>query len=101
MLFRSKNYTQCDSLLIGNKSKALTVPIIECNNNKSQVEHEATTSRISEQQLFYLQTKGINQENAQNLIVRGFCKTVTSKLDWEFAVEAQKLLEVTLEGSIG
>lgn len=97
----ARNYTQCDSLLLSNQSGAHTFPYIEVKNNTAQVEHEASTSKIGEDQLFYCQQRGINQEDAISLIVNGFCKEVFKELPLEFAVEAQKLLEVSLEGSIG
>jgi Fe-S cluster assembly protein SufB len=97
----SRNYTQCDSLLIGDKCSANTFPYIEVMNNSARVEHEATTSRISEEQLFYLMQRGISQEDAVSLIINGFCKDVFRELPMEFAVEAQKLLGMKLEGSVG
>jgi Fe-S cluster assembly protein SufB len=97
----ARNYTQCDSLLIGNECGAHTVPYIEVSNPGTQVEHEATTSKISEDQLFYCQQRGLDPEVAVSLIVNGFCKEVLKELPMEFAVEAQKLLGVTLEGSVG
>ena len=97
----ARNYTQCDSLLIGNECGAQTVPYIEVSNPGPQVEHEATTSKISEDQLFYCQQRGLDPEAAVSLIVNGFCKEVLKELPMEFAVEAQKLLGVTLEGSVG
>ena len=97
----ARNYTQCDSLLIGDKCSANTFPYIEVMNNSSTVEHEATTSRISEDQLFYLQQRGISQEDAVSLIINGFCKDVFLQLPMEFAVEATKLLGMKLEGSVG
>jgi Fe-S cluster assembly protein SufB len=97
----ARNYTQCDSLLIGDKCKANTFPYIEVMNNTAKVEHEATTSRISEEQLFYLQQRGISQEDAISLIINGFCKEVFRELPMEYAVEAQKLLGLKLEGTIG
>ena len=97
----ARNYTQCDSLLIGNECGAHTVPYIEVSNPGTQVEHEATTSKISEDQLFYCQQRGLDPEAAVSLIVNGFCKEVLKELPMEFAVEAQKLLGVTLEGSVG
>ncbi len=97
----ARNYTQCDSLLIGDKCKANTFPYIEVMNNTARVEHEATTSRISEDQLFYLQQRGISQEDAISLIINGFCKEVFRELPMEYAVEAQKLLGLKLEGTIG
>jgi len=97
----SRNYTQCDSLLMGNKCGAHTVPYIENKNSSSNVEHEATTSKISEEQLFYCNQRGLNQEEAVSLIVNGFCKEVLQQLPMEFAVEAQKLVGISLEGSVG
>jgi Fe-S cluster assembly protein SufB len=97
----AKNYTQCDSLLIGNRCSANTFPYIEVNNKSSQVEHEASTSKISEDQLFYCSQRGISGENAVSMIVNGFCKDVFQNLPMEFAVEAAKLLGVSLEGSVG
>ncbi len=97
----ARNYTQCDSLLIGSKCGAHTFPYIESKNPTAQVEHEASTSKISEDQVFYCQQRGLKPEDAVSLIVNGFCKEVFRKLPMEFAVEAQKLLEVSLEGSVG
>ena len=97
----ARNFTQCDSLLLGNRSAAHTFPYIECKNSSAQLEHEASTSRISEEQLFYLRSRGIPQEDAVNLIVNGFCKEVFKELPLEFAVEAQKLLGISLEGAVG
>ena len=97
----ARNFTQCDSLLIGDECGAHTVPYIEVANPGAQVEHEATTSKISEDQLFYCQQRGLDPEEAVSLIVNGFCKEVLKELPMEFAVEAQKLLGVTLEGSVG
>jgi Fe-S cluster assembly protein SufB len=97
----ARNYTQCDSLLIGDKCGANTFPYIEVSNNTAKVEHEATTSRISEEQLFYLMQRGISQEDAVSLIINGFCKDVFRELPMEFAVEAQRLLGMKLEGSVG
>jgi len=97
----SRNYTQCDSLLMGNKCGAHTIPYIENRNSSSNVEHEATTSKISEEQLFYCNQRGLNQEEAVGLIVNGFCKEVLQQLPMEFAVEAQKLVGISLEGSVG
>ena len=97
----AKNYTQCDSLMMGSKCGAHTQPYIECKNNTATVEHEATTSKISDDQLFYVRQRGIDEENARNLIVNGFCKEIFSKLPLEFAVEANKLLEVSMEGAVG
>ena len=97
----AKNYTQCDSMLIGDRCSANTFPYIEVMNASSTAEHEATTSRISEEQLFYLQQRGISQEDAVSLIINGFCKDVFRELPMEFAVEAQRLLGLKLEGSVG
>ena len=97
----ARNFTQCDSLLIGDKCGAHTVPYIEVANPSATVEHEATTSKISEDQLFYCLQRGLDPEEAVTLIVNGFCKEVLKELPMEFAVEAQKLLGVTLEGSVG
>ena len=97
----SRNFTQCDSLLIGNKCGAHTIPYIESNNNSSIIEHEASTSKISEEQLFYCKQRGLNNEEAVSLIVNGFCKQVLQELPMEFAVEAQKLVGISLEGSVG
>ena len=96
-----RNFTQCDSLLIGDKCGAHTVPYIEVKNKSAQVEHEATTSKISDDQMFYCRQRGLDQENAISLIVNGFCKEVLKELPMEFAVEAQKLLDISLEGSVG
>ncbi|MBX3298819.1 MAG: Fe-S cluster assembly protein SufB [Acidobacteria bacterium] len=97
----ARNYTQCDSMLIGGRCEANTFPYIEVMNNTAKVEHEATTSKISEDQLFYLQQRGISQEDAVSLIINGFCKEVFRELPMEYAVEAQKLLGLKLEGSVG
>jgi len=97
----ARNHTQCDSLLIGNKCGAHTVPYLEIRNPSAQVEHEATTSKIDEDQLFYCQQRGISEEDAIALIVNGFCKEVLQELPMEFAVEAQKLVAISLEGSVG
>ncbi len=97
----ARNYTQCDSLLIGDRCGAHTVPYIEVRNPSARVEHEATTSKISEDQLFYCKQRGLSDEDALSLIVNGFCKEVLKELPMEFAVEAQKLLAVSLEGSVG
>jgi Fe-S cluster assembly protein SufB len=97
----ARNYTQCDSMLIGGKSEANTFPYIEVMNNTAKVEHEATTSKISEEQLFYLQQRGIAQEDAVSLIINGFCKEVFRELPMEYAVEATKLLGLKLEGAVG
>jgi Fe-S cluster assembly protein SufB len=97
----ARNYTQCDSMLIGSNCGAHTFPYIEVMNNSSNVEHEASTSKISEEQLFYLQQRGLSQEDAVSLIINGFCKDVFLQLPMEFAVEAQRLLGLKLEGSVG
>ena len=97
----SSNYTQCDSLLMGNKCGAHTVPYIKNKNSNSNIAHEATTSKISEDQLHYCQQRGLNPEEAVGLIVNGFCKEVLQQLPMEFAVEAQKLVGISLEGSVG
>jgi Fe-S cluster assembly protein SufB len=97
----ARNYTQCDSLLMGDRCGAHTFPYIEVKNSSAQVEHEASTSKISEDQLFYCQSRGLSPEDAVNMIVNGFCKEVFKELPMEFAVEAQKLLGVSLEGSVG
>tara|TARA_Y100001970_G_scaffold137197_1_gene168812 strand:+ start:2331 stop:3767 length:1437 start_codon:yes stop_codon:yes gene_type:complete len=97
----SSNYTQCDSLLMGNKCGAHTIPYIKNKNSESTIAHEATTSKISEEQLYYCQQRGLNSEEAVSLIVNGFCKEVLQQLPMEFAVEAQKLVGISLEGSVG
>ena len=97
----ARNYTQCDSMLIGQDCGAHTVPYIESRNHAAQVEHEATTARISEDQLFYCRQRGLSDEEAVTLIVNGFCREVLKELPMEFAVEAQKLLGITLEGAVG
>jgi Fe-S cluster assembly protein SufB len=97
----ARNYSQCDSMLVGNKSKANTFPIIDVKNNTAVVEHEASTSKISEDQLFYLKTRGLSNEKCISMIVNGFCKDVFKELPLEFAVEAVKLIEMKLENSIG
>jgi Fe-S cluster assembly protein SufB len=97
----ARNYTQCDSLLIGGKCGAHTVPYIESRNRSARIEHEATTSKIAEDQLFYCTSRGIPQEEAVALIVNGFCREVLQQLPMEFAVEAQKLVGISLEGSVG
>ena len=97
----ARNFTQCDSLLIGNKCGAHTIPYIESRNPSARVEHEATTSKISEDQMFYCMQRGLSSEAAVSLIVNGFCKEVMKELPMEFAVEAQKLIGISLEGSVG
>jgi Fe-S cluster assembly protein SufB len=95
------NFSQCDSLLMGDKCGAHTFPYLEVENNTAKVEHEATTSKIGEDQLFYLMQRGLSEEDAVNMIVNGYCKEVFNELPMEFAVEAQKLLAISLEGSVG
>ena len=97
----ARNYTQCDSMLIGNRCGAHTFPYIDVQNPTASVEHEASTSKIGEDQIFYCKQRGLNTENAISMIVNGFCKEVFKELPMEFAVEAQKLLGVSLEGSVG
>jgi Fe-S cluster assembly protein SufB len=97
----ARNYTQCDSLLIGDKCGAHTFPYIEVKNASARMEHEASTSKIGEDQIFYLQQRGISKEEAVSMIINGFCKAVFRELPMEFAVEAQKLLSISLEGSVG
>jgi Fe-S cluster assembly protein SufB len=97
----ARNFSQCDSLLMGSECGAHTFPYIECKNAGAQIEHEATTSKIGEDQLFYCQQRGISEEKAISLIVNGYCKEVLNQLPMEFAVEAQKLLSISLEGSVG
>src|SRR5216110_2565447 len=97
----SRNYSQCDSLLLGDRCGAHTFPYIEVKNTSSQVEHEASTSKIGEDQIFYCNQRSLSKEDAINMIVNGFCKEVFRELPMEFAVEAQKLLSVSLEGCVG
>ena len=97
----ARNYSQCDSLLIGDKCGAHTFPYLEIKNTSAKVEHEASTSKIGEDQIFYLKQRGLNTENAISMVVNGFCKEVFQELPMEFAVEAQKLLGISLEGSVG
>ena len=97
----ARNYSQCDSLLIGDKCGAHTFPYLEIRNTSAKVEHEASTSKIGEDQIFYCRQRGLPTEDAVNMIVSGFCKEVFRELPMEFAVEAQKLLSVSLEGSVG
>jgi Fe-S cluster assembly protein SufB len=97
----ARNFTQCDSLLIGNKCGAHTVPYIEAKNATAIFEHEATTSKISDDQLFYVMQRGLSAEEATALIVNGFVRDVLQQLPMEFAVEAQKLIAISLEGSVG
>jgi Fe-S cluster assembly protein SufB len=98
---RARNYTQCDSLLIGDKCGAHTFPYIEVKNASALMEHEASTSKIGEDQIFYLRQRGLSAEEAVSMIINGFCKQVFRELPMEFAVEAQKLLSISLEGSVG
>ena len=97
----ARNYSQCDSLLIGDQCGAHTFPYLEIKNTSARVEHEASTSKIDEDQIFYCRQRGLSSEDAVNLIVSGFCREVFRELPMEFAVEAQKLLGVSLEGSVG
>jgi Fe-S cluster assembly protein SufB len=97
----ARNYTQCDSLLIGDKCGAHTFPYIEVQNSSARMEHEASTSKIGEDQIFYLRQRGISAEEAVSMIINGFCRKVFRELPMEFAVEAQKLLSISLEGSVG
>ena len=97
----ARNYSQCDSLLLGDKCGAHTFPYLEVRNSSSRLEHEASTSKVGEDQIFYCQQRGISAEDAVSMIVNGFCKEVFRELPMEFAVEAQKLLGVSLEGSVG
>ncbi|MFQ5479486.1 MAG: SufD family Fe-S cluster assembly protein, partial [Candidatus Binatia bacterium] len=97
----ARNYSQCDSLLLGDGSAAHTFPYIDVHNPSGQVEHEASTSKIGEDQIFYLNQRGISTEDAVSMIVNGFCKQVFKELPMEFAVEAQKLMEISLEGAVG
>ena len=96
----SRNYTQCDSLMLDN-SKAITLPLVQQFNNSSIVEHEASTGKLSEESLYYLQSRGLDEEDAVSCVVNGFCKDVFQKLPLEFAAEANQLLRVTLEGAVG
>ncbi len=97
----ARNYTQCDSLLLGDQCGAHTFPYVEVKNPTATLEHEATTSKIGDDQLFYCQQRGLSEEDAVNMIVNGFCKDVFDVLPMEFAVEANRLMEVSLEGSVG
>ncbi|HBZ97946.1 MAG TPA: Fe-S cluster assembly protein SufB, partial [Phycisphaerales bacterium] len=97
----ARNYTQCDSMLMGDRCGAHTFPYIETDNDTAMVEHEASTSKIGEDQIFYCNQRGISAEDAVSMIVNGFCREVLAELPMEFAVEAKKLLEVSLEGSVG
>ena len=98
---KARNYTQCDSLLVGNQCGAHTIPYIDSKNNSAVVEHEASTSKINEEQLYYCRQRGLTHEESVSLIVNGFCKQVLQELPMEFAVEAQKLVSISLEGSVG
>ncbi|MCK4882491.1 MAG: SufD family Fe-S cluster assembly protein, partial [Candidatus Omnitrophica bacterium] len=97
----ARNYSQCDSMLVGNKCSANTFPYIEVKNKSAILEHEASTSKINTNQIFYLLSRGLDMEGAVSLIINGFCKEVFKELPMEFAVEAVKLLEMKLEGSVG
>ena len=97
----ARNFTQCDSLLIGDKCGAHTVPYIEVRNSTAKMEHEATTSKVSEDQLFYLQQRGVGVEDAHHMIINGFCRGIFKELPFEFASEASQLLKVSLEGAVG
>ena len=97
----ARNYSQCDSLLLGDKCGAHTFPYLEIENSTAQVEHEATTSKIGEDQIFYCNQRGISTEDAVGLIIKGYAGDVLNKMPMEFAVEAQKLLQISLEGSVG
>ncbi|MDO8611437.1 MAG: Fe-S cluster assembly protein SufB, partial [Dehalococcoidia bacterium] len=97
----ARNFTRCDSLLIGDKCGAHTVPYIEVRNPTARMEHEATTSKVSDDQLFYCRQRGISEENAQQMIINGFCRGVFQELPFEFAMEASQLLKVSLEGAVG
>jgi Fe-S cluster assembly protein SufB len=97
----ARNFTECDSLLIGKNCGAHTFPYIEVKNPTATLEHEATTSKISDDQMFYCRSRGISEEDAISLIVDGFCKTVFRELPMEFAIEAKALLDISLEGSVG
>ena len=93
--------SKCDSLLIGDKCGAHTIPVMSSANTSGKIEHEATTSKISEEQLFYAESRGLNPEQAVGLIVNGFCREVMQKLPMEFAIEAQRLISINLEGTVG
>jgi len=101
MAENARNYSQCDSMLVGDKCSANTYPAIEVKNNSGVVEHEASTSKLSEDQMFYLKSRGFDEEKAISLLVNGFCKEVFKKLPLEFSVEAVKLIEMKLENSVG
>ena len=97
----ARNFTQCDSILIGDQCGAHTVPYIEVRNSTAQVEHEASTSKVSDDQLFYCQQRGISMEDAHYMIINGFCRSIFQELPFEFAMEASQLLKVSLEGAVG
>jgi Fe-S cluster assembly protein SufB len=97
----ARNFTQCDSMLVKNACSANTFPYIEVHNETAELEHEASTSKMNEEQLFYLKSRGVSQEDAIQMIVNGYCKEVFQKLPLEFAAEAEKLLTLKLEGSVG
>ncbi|HZP26913.1 MAG TPA: SufD family Fe-S cluster assembly protein, partial [Dehalococcoidia bacterium] len=97
----ARNFTRCDSLLIGDKCAAHTVPYLEVRNPSAHVEHEATTSKVSDDQLFYIMQRGISEEDAQHMIINGFCRGVFQELPFEFAMEASQLLKLSLEGAVG
>ncbi len=97
----ARNYSQCDSLLIGDQCGAHTFPYIEVRNTSSTVEHEASTSKVGEDQIYYCRQRGLSAEDAVSMIINGFCREVFEELPMEFAIEARKLLNVTLEGSVG
>jgi len=98
---KSRNFSQCDSILIGNKSSAHTFPNLDVRNSDSKIEHEATTSKIGEDQLLYCKSRGLSEKDAIGVIVNGFCKDVFKELPMEFAMEARQLMELTLEDSVG
>ena len=97
----ARNYSNCDSMLVGDQCSANTFPYLEINNNTATVEHEATTSKINAEQIFYLKSRGLDDEEAISLLINGYCKDVFRELPLEFSVEAIKLLEMKLEGSVG
>ena len=97
----ARNFTQCDSLLIGDRCGAHTVPYIEVRNPSAQIEHEASTSKVSDDQVFYCQQRGVSVEDAHFMIINGFCRSIFQELPFEFAMEASQLLKVSLEGAVG
>ncbi|HAI08415.1 MAG TPA: Fe-S cluster assembly protein SufB, partial [Dehalococcoidia bacterium] len=97
----ARNFTQCDSLLVGDQCGAHTVPYIEVRNPTAQMEHEASTSKVSDEQVFYCQQRGISMEDAHYMIINGFCRGIFQELPFEFAMEASQLLKVSLEGAVG